>query len=367
MSSGERWRLGHRPGLDGLRGVAILLVLLSHGSVPGLAAAGNTGVTVFFVLSGFLIATLLLEEADRSGRINVTAFYRRRVRRLLPALFAMVAVVALLSLLVPGYTDRGMVLGSLLYFGNWVRAGGDPGAGALGHTWSLSIEEQFYLVAPFVVIALRRRPRLLLGLCATGAVGSMLLRYAMSGGTGYRAYFGTDTRLDGLLIGVGLAVLMRRQLRYSPTLAMAGAGALVGCALVPIGHRTVELVAMPFVASTAAALVLLYAVGSGRWLTSPPLTWVGRRSYGIYLWHYPVVVLVARFQPSWPVRLCVVLGVTWVLAVLSWRFIERPFLERKPAQPKGWIAVPSHQPDAAQSMDWIVVPSHQPEVSVRTV
>jgi peptidoglycan/LPS O-acetylase OafA/YrhL len=334
MGSGDRWRLGHRPGLDGLRAVAVTLVVLAHAGVPHLTAAGSVGVVVFFVLSGFLIASLLLEETDRTGRVSIAAFYRRRALRLLPALFVMVAATALVGLVVADFTSRRMILGSLLYASNWVRASGDVEGDALGHTWSLSIEEQFYLVAPFVVLLLHRRPRLLLALCGVGAVASLALRAVLvdPSGVDQRVYNGTDTRLDGLLIGIALAVLVRRvSWRPSGTLVGVSVLTVTACSLLPmsVGY----LVLLPSVVAVSAVALILYALDHSAWLGGSLPVWIGRRSYGIYLWHYPVVMLVLRLELSWVVTLGITVLATGLLAAGSWRFVEQPFLRLKDRQP----------------------------------
>jgi peptidoglycan/LPS O-acetylase OafA/YrhL len=345
--AGERWRLGHRPGLDGLRGVAILLVLAGHSDIRPFGYGGLVGVVVFFTLSGFLISTLLLEESDRTGRISIRNFYRRRALRLLPALFVMVAMVSLIGAVLPGLTSLRMEFGSLLYVGNWVRVVTPVTNDALGHTWSLSVEEQFYLLAPFVVICLRRRPRLLAGVSLAVAAASLLERGMLwNGGTGHgRVYYGTDTRLDALLIGVALAALMRARLPRAPmVVAWVGVGGLCWCLLA----------GSPVVMPTVAALstVGLIAVGLTRpgALGARVLVWSGRRSYGLYLWHFPLLMLAAR--TGVPAVVAIVAAV--IIAAASYRWVEQPFLRRRHTIGAIMPVAASQTPEAAQSTAAIV-------------
>src|SRR5580765_6045338 len=207
--------LGHRPALDGLRGVAILLVLAGHSGVPGVGEGGETGVALFFVLSGFLITALLAEEYRDTGRIDFAAFYRRRALRLLPALFLFLAVVlawsqlsrwGVLSMVRPSsLTDVGV---TVFYVANWWIGVYNHDSGGINHMWSLGIEEQFYLVWPALLFAglslfgLRSRKLLAAVVALTlvsAAEGAWL--YHTSSPYLRRVYYGTDTRADGILIG----------------------------------------------------------------------------------------------------------------------------------------------------------------------
>jgi peptidoglycan/LPS O-acetylase OafA/YrhL len=335
MHSGERWRLGHRPGLDGLRGVAILLVLASHGGVPGVDRAGAVGVGLFFTLSGFLIATLLLEEGARTGRVSIGNFYRRRALRLLPALFLMLAFVTAANTVLPGFTHLRSQLGSLLYFNNWVRAFDAPaGVDALAHTWSLSIEEQFYLVVPFVVIALRRRPRTLIALCLGASLFAVIERlvmvYQAHGHSTYRSVYGTDARMDSLLLGVALAAAFSIRNPALGAPARAGLAAVGVFGIVLTTSHAIPFAVFDVAAATVvavAAIALIAVVLSGRTVfASSVLVWFGKRSYGLYLWHYPLIKLAIRTGAPWvvvgPVTILVAVGV----AAASYRWVEQPFL-----------------------------------------
>ena len=225
------------PALDGVRAIAVALVLLSHGGIPGVAG-GFIGVDVFFVLSGFLITSLLLDELDFTGRIDLLGFWRRRAKRLLPALLLMVLAVAAVSALFPPDAVarlRDDAVAAFAWIANWsfiarqtdyFTDGGT--ASPLQHTWSLGVEEQYYFVWPLLLIAVaavlaavaRRRQRLLMqntmhlavfALAAVGALASVVASVVMvSDGALTRVYFGTDTRAQALLIGAAAAALLVR-------------------------------------------------------------------------------------------------------------------------------------------------------------
>src|SRR6201986_152679 len=219
------------PGLDGLRALAVVAVLLYHGGVSW-SGGGFLGVEMFFVLSGFLITSLLVAEWGRSGRIALRAFWARRARRLLPALFVLVAAIGVYYAVegatkaVPGLQGDGIA--TLLYFSNWhqVAAGTNYFAASgpvspLEHTWSLAIEEQFYVVWPLLVLGIlgyarrrgasdRRSLQVLLGLSLGGAaLAATEMALLFAGGHGLdRVYYGTDTRATGLLLGASLAIAL---------------------------------------------------------------------------------------------------------------------------------------------------------------
>jgi peptidoglycan/LPS O-acetylase OafA/YrhL len=333
----QPWRLGHRPGLDGLRGFAILLVMADHAGIGIASGAGNLGVTIFFVLSGFLITTLLLEERARHGRISLRRFYWRRALRLLPALCLLLAVVAVL-MRVAGRTGEiaGDVIPALFYFMNWATvAGNNPGL--LSHTWSLSIEEQFYLVWPVLLIGIlalgRGRVGWVAGLLVVVIVTSIVLRFLLWTGPGahYRVYEGTDTRMDALAIGCLLAMAFTRRPVTVPPLAMAGLAAAIPVTLWATNDESLATIGFAITAFAAAGLVAGAATGNGeRVLAWRPLAYLGIISYGLYLWHRP---LMRTFTDSGlggvPWAVAVMFALSLGLAFLSKRFIEDPFLRLK--------------------------------------
>ncbi|HEY0360106.1 MAG TPA: acyltransferase family protein [Mycobacteriales bacterium] len=337
------------PALDGVRALAVVGVLLFHGGVPELRG-GFLGVDAFFVLSGYLITALLLEERGRTGRIALLAFWGRRARRLLPALLVLVVVVAAVGRAVLGADElralRGDALAALLYVANWrmVSGGSDYFArtaapSLLQHTWSLGIEEQFYLLWPLLLMLLfrgRRPLNALLVVCAGGAFVSAVLA-ATQRDVG-RAYYGTDTRAASLLVGALLATVLARRAAHArvPRRAL-GAAALAGTAYTawawthavggaPWLFRGGLLLAAVSVAAVLADVALVPAGIAARVLSVPPLPLIGRVSYGLYLWHWPVfgVLTSSRFGLTGTALLAGRLVVTVVAAAASFVLVEQP-------------------------------------------
>ena len=355
---------GYRPALDGIRAVAVVAVIayhLGYGRVRG----GFLGVDVFFVLSGYLITSLLLAEHTRTGGIDLVAFWFRRARRLLPALFLMLFVLAIwIGATTPAYAlgmRRDDILWTLFYGANWhfVATGQDyfaqfATASPLRHTWSLAIEEQFYLAWPLIVGALlwlgRRRASVVAAVCVAGiavSVAAMALLY--DPGDPSRAYYGTAARMHELLVGALLAVLLhsyagsrarRLAARAAPVVALvAGLGLLVMFARLSdtdaIYYRGVSLL----VALGAAGIIWGVEVAprsiAARLLSVAPVAWVGRISYGLYLWHWPVILAVtARWGPFGLLPGSLGLNVERVLVVLtiavySFYLLEQPIRRGK--------------------------------------
>jgi peptidoglycan/LPS O-acetylase OafA/YrhL len=327
--AGERWRLGHRPGLDGLRGIAILLVLAAHVGGSPLRSFGPAGVTLFFVLSGFLITSLLLEEHHRTGKVTLAGFYARRARRLFPALAVMLVFVAFVyeALRVP----LRNLLPVVFYVGNWRRAGGFD-IPLLGHTWSLAIEEQFYFVWPIVLLAALRwgGKRAVLVIATLGVVASVVLRFALATGGGRedRVWFGTDTNAFALLAGCALAVWMSTRSTAGRNHPRVAALLVALVAVVGLDSSTSGLtfVSPLFAAATGVILLVLLCQGGDVGIFgSPVLRFVGRRSYGYYLWHVPILLLLETYLPTMTARMLVV-PLTVMIAEMSWRFVEVRFL-----------------------------------------
>jgi peptidoglycan/LPS O-acetylase OafA/YrhL len=354
----------YRPALDGIRALAVTAVVLFHAGVPGIGG-GFLGVDAFFVLSGFLITSLLLTEHRSRGRIDLRRFWIRRARRLLPALLAM-----LLATVVAGHflldgdglgllrTDAYAALG---YVANWrmiFRGTGYVAATAapspLQHTWSLGIEEQFYLLWPLVVaavlaLAARHGRTVLIVLCGAGAVASELLcGYLFRPADISRAYYGTDTRAQALLIGAALAGLLAYGGRSgrrgsgddglaSRTGRWAAFAGLLGLAgLVVLWHTASDQAPWLYhggltAAAVATALVIAAVTGRpgsllARLLGLAPLVRLGRISYGVYLWHWPLFTFVTTADTGlsrWPL-LATRLAGTLAVAVVSYHLIEQP-------------------------------------------
>ena len=315
-----RWQLGYRPALDGLRGVAILAVLAWHIGLPGMTGAGQAGVTLFFVLSGFLITTILVEEHAHSGRIELRRFYRRRVARLLPALLLLLAAASVMVILVRPEGGAVALLASLFYVANWVQAS-NLDLFPIQHTWTLSIEEQFYIVWPVLLsMLLLIRRRWALYAVLAGFVVSTALRFYLAPWAENRALWGTDARADALLAGCALAlVLTRRPLRVPPVV-LATAAVAFGVVVI-IGTPPVLLAGgLTVISLSSAVLVLGVATTTAGVLAWAPLRWVGSISYGLYLWHpflfnaFPGVPHLALVVPA------------FLVAAASSRWIERPII-----------------------------------------
>jgi len=323
MTRGEpAFTLGRRPALDGLRGIAVLLVMAQHAGLPHVQGWGTAGVTLFFVLSGFLITTILRQEHAAKGSIDYRAFYARRIRRLVPGLVPLLGVVALLLAL------GGQSLLPVALAGGYVTniaAMVGAGHGPLLHTWTLSLEEQFYLVWPLLLpFVVRRRPALILSLAA-GASVALRVGLLLSGATGSRVYYGPDVRADAILIGCALAFVRipRRHLRPA---AAASALFLIATG---VADSMARLVWIFTPAAIAAAILIAWAIRhEPRFLTIRPLVGIGKISYGLYLWHFPVSIALRSWAAPLAARTAVFLAVSLALALLSWYLIERPFSRR---------------------------------------
>lgn len=339
------------PALDGLRAVAVLLVMAFHlrltrPFIPG----GFVGVDVFFVLSGFLITTLLIDEWNRSGDISLARFYARRALRLLPALMVFfvgfLSVAALLPDVAGGHPLAVYLENvgyGLTYLYNWYLLSPSENPGGFRHVWSLAIEEQYYLAWPLALRVLLQsgRPRREILFITLGvAFASAALPYLIAPLSWKRLYFGSDFRAHALLIGSGLALLRtggclprgaleRPLLRTLPPVAWA---CLLWVALVAEMHESwLYSGGLTLVALASAVLVWACAgPGSGpmeRVLRSRALVHVGRRSYALYLWHVPIAFWLRDLAPA--AQLLVAVPLTFAAAEISYRLVEAPALRVK--------------------------------------
>ncbi len=340
-------------GLDGLRAIAVIAVIAFH-FAPTTVVGGYVGVDVFFVISGFLITGLLVRERIAKGRIDLGGFWARRARRLLPALALVVVVCSAAAAFVGGDVLVGLgsqVLGAATFSSNWLFiAQGSSYFDAstpelFRNLWSLAVEEQFYLAWPLAMLLLLLVPgrAVRAGIAGAIAIASALAMASLATGDPTRVYYGTDSHSFGLALGAALAFVLearftgKRDVAARPiriALPFAGAGALAGIlaivALLPEGapvavHGGLALTAV------LTALAILGATGQGSWLgrglDTAVLRWIGERSYGLYLWHWPVLVLFAAGLPAaWPswVAPIAALGTTVAAATASYRYLEVP-------------------------------------------
>jgi peptidoglycan/LPS O-acetylase OafA/YrhL len=338
----------YRPGLDGLRALAVAAVFFYHSRIDWLPG-GFLGVDLFFVLSGYLITSLLLVEWEARNRIDLRRFWLRRARRLLPALVVVVLGALVLASIFARQDlahTRSDAVSSLLYYTNWhliianhsyFNLMGNPSL--LNHLWSLAVEEQFYIVWPLLLVPLlvlvgrRRMPMIVIaGIAASAALMWILYK---PGSDPSRVYYGTDTRAFLLLMGILLALVwpwIMRLRRAVPLLELFGIAALVGTVLLfrqmqdfnPTLYRGGDLAAA-FCFVVLVAAVAHPKTGIGQALGVAPLRWVGERSYGIYLWHWPIIVLVAGVngRPS-PGIVVAEAALVLTAAALSYHFVEEP-------------------------------------------
>jgi peptidoglycan/LPS O-acetylase OafA/YrhL len=332
-------KIAYRPEIDGLRAIAVISVVLFHAGIG--PAAGFAGVDVFFVISGYLITSLLHEEWAMTGRIDLFGFYARRVRRIFPALIVVViGTVATSSFLLSPFGEQLKVTrsaaASLLFVANFffqLTSGGyfDGNSALLPllHLWSLAVEEQFYLLWPLALLLLLRRPKLSLPVLAVVSIASLTLAEVLLRNDPSAAFYQMPARFWELAFGGMVALLPPGQLRDGRLAATAGVLAVLAGVAIPDAHFP-GLGALPAVAGSA---LLIYAIhGSSRlglvgaWLRSRLMVFVGLISYALYLWHWPLLAIdrATRIGTS---PLCVrllLIGCAVALAWLSYRFVEKP-------------------------------------------
>ncbi len=335
------------PALDGLRAVAVTIVILLHCEIPW-TRGGGIGVDIFFTLSGFLISSVLLAEYAKTGDIRIGRFYVRRLLRLYPALLAVAAV----SVLAVSGLDANArkqaadgAVGAITYTINWLSIGGTQHRfGILAHTWSLAVEEQFYLVWPLALLLVLRRFQVRgafwvsVVLTVASACESVLL-YRHFGWK--RIYFGTDARLPQILVGATLA-LARASWNPLPlakplmnTAAICGAIGIAAMVVSAPPRILYAYIGFVLVAIMAALIILGLVERASPWasrvLEAAPAVFIGRISYGLYLWHWPIVFLVNVWWPAINpyMRLGIVAPLSVIVSVMSYRFVERPFLRVK--------------------------------------
>jgi peptidoglycan/LPS O-acetylase OafA/YrhL len=373
--------MGYQPGLDGIRAISVIAVMLYHAGFTWMHG-GFFGVEVFFVVSGFLITSLLLDERESTGRMVLTQFWLRRARRLLPALFTMLLAVSLWGALFGSAQQVSQLKRDLpwaiFYVGNWGQilgkvpyfAGGEPSL--LRHLWSLAVEEQWYLIWPLVFVALAatawtaiRKAAVLAGVAALSMVVMFWLHAGgpgpLGGPPGLFAdtdrtnfmYLSTITRCSGLLLGAAAAFGWRpwrargrhahhlgRALDYSGAVAIGLLLCVFGVASLTDGYVYQWLLPLVSILSLVAVLVVVHpaATGMRAVMSARPLVELGRRSYGLYLWSWPISVVVgARSGSVWKFTAAMV--ITAVLSEACYRYVEVPV--RAGALRRWWRARPS--------------------------
>lgn len=385
MTSHPHTSLPYRPAIDGLRAFAVLSVIAYH-IVPAALPGGWFGVDVFFVISGFLITALLLaEHRRRRGRIDLLGFWMARARRLLPALFVVLAAVLLAAtfLTLPGRTGSvaGDVLATIGYVANWRFVLGDEAyfgqvasPSPVRHAWSLAVEEQFYLVYPLLLMGLlslvRRRSSLATILTLGAAVSALLMALLHHPGLDpSRVYYGTDTRAHQLLVGAAVAAVVsggpgavdRDRVRvldeWCRRLALPALAVVLSAFWWAGRAQSALFEGWVVVLSVLICIVLVAATSPASSLAQRVLSWeplrrIGLVSYGLYLWHWPIVIFLNDQVLPWPApaRVALQASLTALLSWLSYRYIERP------VRKQGVRALVPRVPRLSVVVCWVTAP-----------
>ncbi|MFG0216949.1 acyltransferase family protein [Brevibacillus porteri] len=345
----------YMPGLDGLRAISVLAVIGYHLDLEW-AQGGLLGVEIFFVLSGYLITDQIILEYRTKNKLSILHFWMRRIRRLLPAMVCMLLLVAL-WLMTTDFSRlqalEGDFLSSLFYMNNWYLIFQEASyfesfgpASPIGHLWSLSIEEQFYLVWPVVLLIglklVPSRGKLLLSILLLASISAIAMAVMYEPGTDpSRVYYGTDTRVFAILIGAALAVVWpswKLSDRISPSARVVlditgGFGILLLLILIGRSNEYDDwLYQFGFLylsVVTAAVIAVLVHPASrlGKIMACQPLTWIGKRSYSLYLWHYPVIVLsspTVNTEGAGFTQILLQVTLSVILSAYSYKYVEEP-------------------------------------------
>lgn len=327
--AGARPTLAYRPELDGIRAIAILLVLAQHINVPSSTLGGLVGVNLFFVLSGYLITSLLLREREATGRIDLRSFYERRIRRLIPALVAVLIATGVLMAILGRFGDYlPQAFVSFFYVSDVAKAIGYD-LGYVGHTWSLALEEQFYLIWPALLIFLPRR------FLAPAAIGGIVIAVALQvllvpGDV--LAHFRPDVRADAVLWGCLIALVPVAVPRWAAAASLIALFVVSFTFLWPYAIGLSSVLSAVFIAGAATLAPML---------SVRPLVRIGQISYGMYLWHaIPVGLFEKQTLAGNVLAMAAVVAITIALALASERWIEKPFRKPRQAPVSGFAADP---------------------------
>jgi peptidoglycan/LPS O-acetylase OafA/YrhL len=345
-------KLRYIPELDGLRGVAILMVMGVHGMIPFMKG-GFIGVDIFFVLSGFLITTILIQEYNLHNSIDLGKFYLKRFLRLMPALLLLLVTVSIAGFFLLNSdlarANLKSALISLFYLSNFEKIADLYSSVFLGHTWSLAIEEQFYILWSLLLVLLLRfvksRKKIVYIVLSLAFLSWMLrVLYMQIGISRNRVYFGLDTRMDGLLLGSALGILLASELinemrkrqiaQWLKLLTPFSFGLLIYIG-VALNHRNPQTYywVITLVEVLVAILILDVFISKHSFvrqlLSREPLTWIGKVSYGLYLWHFPIYMALIFFGLNTPLNMVYGTVVASLIAVLSYYLVEQRFLKIK--------------------------------------
>lgn len=320
--------MSYIPALDGVRAVSIIMVVLFHCRVPG-GEGGFIGVDIFFVLSGYLITSLLAKEHDRDG-ISVAAFYARRALRLYPTLLLLLLAYVLIAPVLWPAQDRWLIAAiASLYVTDYALPFWGLSS-AVGHTWSLGVEEKFYLLWPLLLPLLLRTRRPVAWLLAA-FVAATAWRYFVALRWGWaQAYFCFDTRMSGILLGAIAALVRPRMSRLTLMTACVALAITLSVPIIETSTRriSIEGVTLGITLAEISAFVLVSHAGrhgNSRFLASRPMTYIGRLSYGIYLWHFPVVLLLRDvYSLPWWLTLISALVFSFTMAALCLHCLDEP-------------------------------------------
>jgi len=345
---------GYRPALTGIRALAVYVVVLFHSDIP-MFSSGYIGVDLFFVLSGFLVCNVLAEEYEKHGKLTLPKFYARRMRRLLPAMGAMVLLVSLFCVLLQNTAERIRFIPSarsaFLYFANWnfIIESADyfsPEAktNPFGHLWSLAIEEQFYLFFPIFLaltykIAKRFGNRLLIALPLCLLFASLFLQVLLSGNAA-RSYYGTDTKIYQLLAGATLAIWLRdRKVAFKISTGFInriGIFALVGFILLATRFSSKVSTSQIGIIATVLGVLMIFSIENhrigtlNRLFSFKPFVYLGNISYATYLWHWPIIVVLRQLFDFGPIVLAAcTIGLSTIFASASYHMLEMPIRTTK--------------------------------------